>query len=116
MAVNSTEAATMVHDPGPMSWTMPNERDDFAVAGLITLMFVVFLVIYLYAVFDRFAESEGFGSPLRTTIPTMLTIGLAYDIIPPLSGVSNLLPLALILAAVARDISLWVKSGLPQGD
>lgn len=79
----------------------------FSVYGLITLLLIVFLVIYLYAVFDRYAERKGEGSPLRTTIPTMLTVGLAYDLLPPLEGVSFLLPLSLILAAIARDVVLW---------
>ena len=43
----------------------------------------------------------------------MLTIGLAYDLIPPLEGFSLLLPGALIVAALARDIALWIKPDAP---
>lgn len=96
-------------DPPPASWTSPGQSDSFATAGLITLLLVLFLVIYLYAVFDRFASGKGEITPLRTTIPTMLTVGLAYDLIPPLADVSFLLPLTLIVAALALDIALWMK-------
>lgn len=107
--MDKTEAQTATLDPAPLSWTAPGAIDSFAIYGLITLLLVVFLVIYLYAVFDRYAERKGEGSPLRTTIPTMLTVGLAYDLLPPLEGVSVLLPLSLIAAAIARDVVLWVN-------
>ncbi|WP_138473169.1 hypothetical protein [Poseidonocella sp. HB161398] len=89
---------------------MPGDTDIFAIYGLVTLVLVGFLLIYLYAVFDRYAGRKGRESLFRTTIPTMLTVGLAYDMLPPLEGVSNLLPLSLILAAAARDIVLWTTS------
>lgn len=109
--MDSTETQTATLDPAPLSWTTPGTTDSFAIYGLITLVLVVFLVIYLYAVFDRYAERKGEGSPLRTTIPTMLTVGLAYDLLPPLEGVSFLLPLSLIAAAAARDAVLWMGEG-----
>ncbi|MBB96723.1 MAG: hypothetical protein CML68_19265 [Rhodobacteraceae bacterium] len=108
-----TSTSTGTQDPPPASWAAPGETDSFAMYGLITLMCVIFLVIYLYAVFDRYAETRGGTTPLRTTIPTMLTIGLAYDLIPPLEGFSLLLPGALIVAALARDIALWIKPDAP---
>ncbi len=107
MSTTETQAGTL--DPAPLSWTMPGASDTYATYGLITLLLMVFLVIYLYAVFDRYAERKGEGSPLRTTIPTMLTVGLAYDLLPPLEGVNFLLPLSLIVAAAARDAVLWMN-------
>ncbi|MEY8841116.1 hypothetical protein AB9K41_18980, partial [Cribrihabitans sp. XS_ASV171] len=108
--MNTTEAQAATPDPAPLSWTEPGATDAFAAYGLIVLLAIIFLVIYLYAVFDRYAERKAQGSPLRTTIPTMLTVGLAYDLLPPLEGVSILLPLALIAAAAARDTVLWVNA------
>ncbi|WP_171124697.1 MULTISPECIES: hypothetical protein [unclassified Ruegeria] len=52
-------------------------------------------------------EHKSIGTPLRTTIPTMLTVALAYELMPALSHFSNLLPGALILTAIARDFMLW---------
>lgn len=97
-------------DPAAVSWAMPGTTDVYAIYGLICLLLVIFLVIYLYALFDRYAEGKGQESLFRTTIPTMLTIGLVYDIMPPLEGVNILLPLSLILAAAARDIVLWTSA------
>ncbi|MHA7773914.1 hypothetical protein [Roseibium sp. M-1] len=107
MSTTSTTAQTL--DPPPDSWVAPGASDGFATAGLITLMLLLLLVIYLYAVFDRYAEHKGSRTPIRTTIPTMLLIGLAYDLVPPLRDVSLLLPLALIFAAFAYDVVLWMK-------
>ena len=107
--MDSTETQTATMDPAPLSWTSPGASDTFATYGLITLFLIVFLLIYLYAVFDRYAERKAEGSLLRTTIPTMLTVGLAYDLLPPLEGVNALLPLSLIVAAVARDLVLWMS-------
>ncbi|WP_417767137.1 hypothetical protein [Stappia sp.] len=107
MSTTSTTAPTL--DPPPDSWVAPGASDGFATAGLITLLLVLLLVIYLYAVFDRYAEHKGSKTPIRTTIPTMLVIGLAYDLVPPLRDVSLLLPLTLIFAAFAYDVVLWMK-------
>ncbi|WP_172330484.1 hypothetical protein [Mangrovicoccus sp. HB161399] len=105
--MSTTEAQAAALDPAPNSWVDPGTTDIFAIYGLVTLLLVGFLVIYLYAVFDRYAGRKGEETLLRTTIPTMLTVGLAYDILPPLAGVNILLPLSLILAAAARDVVLW---------
>ncbi len=107
MSTTATTAQTL--DPPPDSWVAPGASDGFATAGLITLLLLLFLVIYLYAVFDRYAEHKGSRTPIRTTIPTMLVIGLAYDLVPPLRDVSLLLPLTLIFAAFAYDVVLWMK-------
>jgi hypothetical protein len=113
MSTTATTAQTL--DPPPDSWVAPGAGDGFATAGLITLLLLLFLVIYLYAVFDRYAEHKGSRTPIRTTIPTMLVIGLAYDLVPPLRDVSALLPLTLIFAAFAYDVVLWMKPD-PAGD
>jgi|GEM_PF-2785394 len=107
MSTTATTVQTL--DPPPDSWVAPGASDGFATAGLITLLLLLFLVIYLYAVFDRYAEHKGSKTPLRTTIPTMLVVGLAYDLVPPLRDVSLLLPLTLLVAAFAYDIVLWMK-------
>ena len=107
MSTTATTGQTL--DPPPDSWVAPGTSDSFATAGLITLLFLLFLVIYLYAVFDRYAEHRGSTTPLRTTIPTMLVVGLAYDLVPPLRDVSLLLPMTLIIAAFAYDVVLWLK-------
>jgi len=108
MSTAATTAQTL--DPPPESWVAPGASDGFATAGLITLLLLLLLVIYLYAVFDRYAEHKGSRTPLRTTIPTMLVVGLAYDLAPPLRDISPLLPLTLIFAAFAYDVVLWMKS------
>lgn len=108
-----SDTQTLALDPAPNSWSAPGETDVFAIYGAVFLMFILFVVIYLYAVFDRFAGSKGSGTPLRTTIPTMLTVGLAYDLLPPLEAVNILLPAALIIAALARDIALWIQPDDP---
>ncbi len=79
----------------------------FAIVGLVFFFLLIFAVIHMYARFDRYAEHRANDTPLRTTVPTMLTVALAYEVFPPLSHFSILLPTALILAAVARDFMLW---------
>ena len=94
--------------PDALSWVEPDATDYFGWVGLGLLVLVLFLVVYLYAVFDRYAERKGQATPFKTTIPTLLTLGLAYDLVPPLREVSLLLPLSLILAALARDLVAWL--------
>lgn len=93
--------------PAPGWWTAPGESDFFAWLALALVICGFFLVVYLYAVFDRYAEHKAMNTPLKTTIPTLLLIAFVYEILPPLSHFSYLLPLALIAAALARDIMLW---------
>jgi len=77
--------------------------------ALILLFLLVFAVFHVYARFDRFAEEHNEGTPLKTTVPTLLMIAFAYEIFPPLSHFSILLPLALIATALARDLMLWFE-------
>ena len=88
-------------------WTPPGETDVFAIVGLATFFLLIFAVIHMYARFDRYTEHRAASTPLRTTIPTMLIVALAYELMPPLSHFSVLLPAALLLTAVARDFMLW---------
>jgi len=90
-------------------WTPPGETDTTAFAALILLFLLIFAVFHFYARFDRFAEEHNEGTPLKTTIPTLLLIAFAYEIFPPLSHFSILLPLALIATALARDLMLWFE-------
>ena len=90
-------------------WTPPGETDGTAFMALILLFLLIFAVFHLYARFDRFAEHHNEGTPLKTTIPTLLMIAFAYEIFPPIRHFSILLPLALIATALARDLMLWFE-------
>lgn len=90
-------------------WTAPGHTDITAFMALILLFLLVFGVFHVYARFDKFAEQHNEGTPLKTTIPTLLMIAFAYEIFPPLSHFSILLPLALIVTALARDLMLWFE-------
>lgn len=90
-------------------WTAPGETDTTAFMALILLFLLVFGIFHVYARFDRFAEAHNEGTPLKTTVPTLLLIAFAYEIFPPLSHFSILLPLALIATALARDLMLWFE-------
>ncbi len=93
--------------PSPHWWAAPGSSDFLAWVALVLVLGGLFLVMYLYAVFDRYAERKSQATPLKTTIPTLLLIAFAYEILPPLAHFSYLLPLALIAAAFARDVMLW---------
>lgn len=90
-------------------WTAPGETDATAFSALILMFLLLFAVFHFYARFDRFAERHNEGTPLKTTIPMLLMIAFAYEIFPPLSHFSILLPLALIATALARDLMLWFE-------
>lgn len=96
--------------PAPSWWTAPGDIDTFAYIGLVVFFPIVLLVIHLYARFDRFAEHHSADTPMRTTVPTMLMVALAFEVFPPLSHFSILLPLALIAAALSRDYVIWSHS------
>ena len=91
----------------PRWWVSPGETDPIAISGLVVFFLILFGIVHLYARFDRYTEHRAEATPLRTTIPMMLTVALAYEMMPPLSHFSVLLPAALILTAVARDFMLW---------
>lgn len=91
----------------PRWWVAPSQSDWYSWVGLIVFFLAIFLVVHLYSQFDHYAEHRAKGTPLRTTIPMMLTVALAYEIMPALSHFSILLPAALILTAIARDFMLW---------
>ena len=97
------------HSPAPGWWAMPGEVDFLAIVSVGLLLLVVLGVIHLYARFDRYAEHKSADTPLRTTVPTLLVVALAYEILPPLSHFSLLLPAALILAALARDLMIFLE-------
>ena len=90
-------------------WTPPGETDGTAFMALTLLFLLLFGVFHLYARFDKFAEHHNEGTPLKTTIPTLLMIAFAYEIFPPIRHFSILLPLALIATALARDLMLWFE-------
>ncbi len=91
----------------PRWWVAPGQSDDYAWVGLIIFFLIILLVAHLYARFDRYTEHKATGTPLRTTIPAMLTVALAYELMPALGHFSILLPGALLLTAIARDFMLW---------
>lgn len=90
-------------------WVAPGETDTAAFAALFLLFLIVFAVFHFYARFDRYAERHNEGTPLKTTVPMLLMIAFAYEIFPPLSHFSILLPIALIATALARDLMLWFE-------
>lgn len=87
----------------------PGETDTTAYAALFLLFAIVFVVFHFYARFDRYAEEHNEGTPLKTTVPMLLTVAFAYEIFPPLRHFSILLPTALIVTALARDLMLWFE-------
>ena len=105
----ATESETGAEGQTVPWWTPPGETDTTAYAALILLFLLVFAVFHFYARFDRYAEQHNEGTPLKTTVPTLLMIAFAYEIFPPLSHFSILLPLALIATALARDLMLWFE-------
>ncbi|MEM8812518.1 MAG: hypothetical protein AAGF59_07850 [Pseudomonadota bacterium] len=108
---SSPAVASTAHQEGQTVpwWSQPGETDTTAFSALVLLFLAVFAIVHLYARFDRFAERHNEGTPLQTTIPTLLMIAFAYEIFPPLRHFSMLLPLALIAAALARDLMLWFE-------
>lgn len=91
----------------PRWWVEPGQFDKYAWVGLVVFFLILLAVVHVYARFDRFTEHRAARTPLRTTIPMMLTIALAFEILPGLGHFSILLPTALLLTAVARDFMLW---------
>lgn len=112
VAFSATAVAASESEAGEQSvswWTPPGETDGTAFSALILVFLLLLGVFHLYARFDRFAERHNEGTPLKTTIPMLLMIAFAYEIFPPLSHFSILLPLSLIVTALARDLMLWFE-------
>ncbi|MEM9634584.1 MAG: hypothetical protein AAGA50_24860 [Pseudomonadota bacterium] len=95
----------------PRWWVPPGQDDFYSLVGLIVFFLALYLIMHLYARFDHYAERLAKGTPLRTTVPVMLTVALAYEIMPALAHFSILLPAALIATAIARDFMLWWRPG-----
>lgn len=87
----------------------PGETDLMAWIAIILLVAALYLIITLYAAFDRWAERKAHGTPLAKTIPTLLMIALLYEIFP-LDHFSVLLPLSAVLVALMAD---WSRFHLP---
>ena len=112
LGVISTPAFAAGGDP--RWWVAPHQTDSYAWVGLIVFFLAILLVVHLYARFDRYTEHKANGTPLRTTIPMMLSIALAYELMPALSHFSILLPGALLLTAIARDFMLWLRPSVEE--
>ncbi|PSL18387.1 hypothetical protein [Shimia abyssi] len=88
----------------PNWFVPPGEGDFFAVVAIVILVGGLYLLVYLYAAFDRWAEHKSQGTPLAKTIPTLLAIALLYELFP-LNHFHILLPLSAILIALMADWS-----------
>ena len=98
----STENESAHADPG---WFVPpGESDFYAIVAAVFLIGALYLLVYLYAAFDRWAEHQSQGTPLAKTIPTLLAIALLYELFP-LDHFHVLLPLSAILIALMADWS-----------
>lgn len=95
------------NNPVPFWWGEPGGIDILALVALATLLAVLLFVLFLYAWFDKYAINQAQGTLFRTTIPTLLSVALAYDLFPPLAAFSFLMPLTIIMVALARDYMLW---------
>lgn len=102
---SGTKMLNKSSDPPPFWWVNPNDTDWLAWASIISLGLAFYLVVYLYAKFDSWAERKSEGTPLARTIPTMLVIALLYEVFP-LDHFSILLPLSAILIALMAD---WMR-------
>ncbi len=92
----------------PAWWVAPGEADIFSWLAIITVILLAFAIVHLYARFDRWAEEKSKGTPLATTIPTLLTIGLLFELFP-LDHFSILLPLSAIALAITRDVMVGLS-------
>lgn len=84
---------------------MPNDIDSMAWTALFGIALALYLIVFLYARFDRWAEHKSQSTPLAKTIPTLLLVALLYEIFP-LDHFSILLPASAILIAVFAD---WTR-------
>ncbi len=88
----------------PNWWVAPGDGDFMAFVAIIIMIALLYLIVYLYAAFDRWAEHKSKGTPLAKTIPTLLAIALLYEIFP-LDHFHVLLPVSAILLALIADWS-----------
>ena len=88
----------------PSWFTDPGGTDMLAWVALALICLVLYGIVTLYAVFDRWAERKSRGTPLAKTIPTLLMIALLYEIFP-LEHFHVFLPLTAILLALLADWS-----------
>lgn len=106
MATNGEHGAAL-----PGWFAAPGESDALAWVALGLIVAVVYVLVTLYAAFDRWAERQSHGTPLAKTIPTMLTIALLYEIFP-LGHFNILLPISAILIALMADWSRFNLRGM----
>jgi high-affinity K+ transport system ATPase subunit B len=103
-------ATTEEHGAALPGWfATPGEGDSLAWVSLVLLIAVTYVLVTLYAAFDRWAEHQSHGTPLAKTIPTMLTVALLYELFP-LGHFNILLPISAILIALMADVArfnLW---------
>jgi len=96
-----------------LRWFVPPGEGDYLVAVVLVIVLVgLYGIVYLYAVFDRWAEHQSQGTPLAKTIPTLLAIALIYEIFP-LDHFHPLLPLSAILIALMADWSRFHLNDRP---
>jgi len=96
------------------SWFVPpGEGDVLVTVVLVIILAGLYGIVYLYAVFDRWAEHKSQGTPLAKTIPTLLAIALVYEIFP-LDHFHPLLPLSAILVALMADWSRFHLNDRPE--
>ncbi len=95
------------HTSQTLIWSvMPNETDWLAWGAIVVIGLAFYLVMFIYAKFDRWAEHNAEGTPLAKTIPTLLGVALLYEIFP-LDHFNILLPLSAISIAVMAD---WMRN------
>lgn len=99
----------------PSWFVAPGQADHFAWLALGFLFGAIYLVVVLYAAFDRWAERQSHGTPLAKTIPTLLTIAMLYEIFP-LGHFNTLLPISAILIALMADWSRYHGLSLKEED
>jgi len=92
----------------PVWWVGPDEFDLLAWIAILTVVLLGFGIVHLYARFDRWAEEKSTDTPLTTTIPTLLTVALLYELFP-LDHFSILLPISAIVLAVTRDVMKYMS-------
>jgi len=92
----------------PIWWVGPNETDILAWIAILFVIALGFCVVHLYARFDKWAEEKSKATLFSTTIPTLLTIALLYELFP-LDHFSILLPISAALLAVTRDIMKFLS-------